>query len=79
MFTRVNKLYQELLFLTEKGKFTGEIFATPPLIYKIYDTYRYNIVIKGTDVRAFLDDAFVGLKMRERGFKVDWMPEGMIG
>jgi primosomal protein N' (replication factor Y) (superfamily II helicase) len=79
MFTRVNKLYQELLFLAEKRKFAGEIFATPPLIYKIYDKYRYNIVIKGTDVRTFLDEAFVDLKMRERGFKIDWMPEWMVG
>ena len=46
MFTRVNKLYQELLFLQEHAGWKGDIFATPPLVYKIYDKYRYNIVLK---------------------------------
>jgi primosomal protein N' (replication factor Y) (superfamily II helicase) len=78
MFTRVNKLYQEFLFLQEKDKFKGEIFATPPLIYKMYDKYRYNIVLKGKNLRPFLENAFVQLKIRERGFKIDWLPENIV-
>ena len=78
MFTRVNKLYQELLFLQEKDGFAWEIFATPPLIYKMYDKYRYNIVLKGTSLCPFLEKAFVQLKVRERGFKIDWLPENIV-
>jgi primosomal protein N' (replication factor Y) len=78
MFTRVNKLYQEFLFIQEKDKFEGEIFATPPLIYKMYDKYRYNIVLKGKNLRTFLGKAFVQLKIRERGFKIDWLPENIV-
>ena len=47
MFTTVNKLYQELLFLSEKSDAKIEIYATPPLVYKMHDKYRYNIVLKG--------------------------------
>jgi primosomal protein N' (replication factor Y) (superfamily II helicase) len=79
MFTRVNKLYQELLFCAERDGWKGEVFATPPLVYKVYDKYRYHIVLQGTDVRDLLDKVFVELRMRERGFKVDRMPEGLLG
>ncbi len=78
MFTRVNKLYQELLFMQQKESFGWEIFATPPLVYKMYDKYRYNIVLKGEWLRPFLDKAFVSLKIRDRGFKVDWLPENIV-
>jgi primosomal protein N' len=46
LFTKVNKLYQELLFLQEKYKKNIEIYSTPPLIYKMYGKYRYNIILK---------------------------------
>lgn len=77
MFTRVNKLYQELLFLQKTLSFEGEIYATPPLIYKMYDKYRYNIVLKGKNLHTFLEKAFVQLKIRDRGFKIDRLPENI--
>jgi hypothetical protein len=78
MFTRVNKLYQELLFLQQKEAFGWEIFATPPLVYKMYDKYRYNIVLKWNWLRQFLDKAFVDLQIRDRGFKIDRLPENIV-
>ncbi len=78
MFTRVHKLYQELLFLQKTNKFIGEIFATPPLIYKMYDKYKYNIVLKWDNLRPFLEQAFTQLNIRNRGFKVDWLPEHVV-
>lgn len=45
-FSTVNKLYQELLFLSEKSGKEFEIYATPPLVYKMHDKFRYNIVLK---------------------------------
>lgn len=78
MFTTVNKLYQELLFLNEHADAKIEIYATPPLVYKMYDKYRYNIVLKWENLRPFLDDAFEKLNMFGRGFKVDWMPESLV-
>lgn len=77
MFTRVHKLYQELLFLQKQDNFDGEIFATPPLVYKMFDKYRYNIVVKWKQIRPFLEKAFVDLKIRDRGFKIDWLPENI--
>lgn len=78
MFTTVNKLYQELLFLAEKADGKLEIYATPPLVYKMHDKYRYNIVIKWAWVRGFLDGAFEKLNMAGRGFKIDRMPENLV-
>lgn len=78
MFNTVNKLYQELLFLNEQSNAKIEIYATPPLVYKMYDKYRYNIVLKWEQLRPFLDDAFEKLNMFGRGFKIDWMPESLV-
>jgi primosomal protein N' len=47
LFTKVDKLYKELLYLKEKYQMDKlEIYSTPPLIYKIFGKYRYNIILK---------------------------------
>ncbi len=83
LFGSVNKLYQEIIYM--KNKYIiwltnpediqdiqkMEIFATPPMIYKIYNKYRYNIVIKWPKVRNFLEYIYHDLNIWERGFKVD--------
>lgn len=79
LFTKVNTLYQELLFLKEKmGIKDLEIFSTPPLIYKIFWKYRYNIILKSNELRPFMDEAFSTLKITDRGFKIDWEPQNIV-
>ncbi len=79
LFGQTNKLYQELLFLKENMWLKDlEIFSTPPLIYKIFGKYRYNIILKSKDLRPFLDAAFEKLKIYERGFKLDREPGNII-
>ena len=47
LHTIINKLYQELLFLRSKYDMEElEIYATPPLIYKKFGKFRYNIILK---------------------------------
>jgi hypothetical protein len=47
LFNKVDKLYKELLYLKEKYMMNDlEIYSTPPLIYKIFGKYRYNIILK---------------------------------
>lgn len=47
MFNKVDKLNKELLYLKEKYLMKDlEIYTTPPLIYKMFGKYRYNIVLK---------------------------------
>jgi primosomal protein N' len=58
VFSTINKLYQELLYLKERQENNNQkktaqtkdlgltIYATPPLIYKAYNKYRYNIIIR---------------------------------
>lgn len=80
LFNTVNKLYQEILFLKEKYELNEqlEIYSTPPLIYKIYWKYRYNIIIKGKDIRQFMDIVYSKLKISSRWFKIDWNPQNII-
>ncbi|HMT01031.1 MAG TPA: hypothetical protein PKC14_01780 [Candidatus Absconditabacterales bacterium] len=79
LFSQVNKLYQELLYLKEKSDNpTIEITATPPLIYKIFGKYRYSIIIKGKNIRSFVDEAFIKLQINKRHFKVDRNAKHMI-
>jgi primosomal protein N' (replication factor Y) (superfamily II helicase) len=47
VFSKVDKLHKELLYLKERYQLHDlEIYATPPLIYKIFGKYRYNIILK---------------------------------
>jgi primosomal protein N' len=47
LFTKIDKLHKELLYLKEKYQMNElEIYSTPPLIYKIFGKYRYNIILK---------------------------------
>lgn len=79
LYTSVHKLYQELLFLKETyGREDLELYATPPTIYKVYGKFRYNIILKGSDLRAFMDIAYSKLQMHSRGFKIDWQPMQVV-
>lgn len=80
VFSTVNKLYQELLYLKEREKkeSTITIYATPPLIYKAYNKYRYNIIIRGKDIRNFVENAYKKLKIASRGFKIDRQAKEII-
>ncbi len=47
LYTQVDKLYKELLYLKEKYELNDlVIYSTPPLVYKVFGKYRYNIIIK---------------------------------
>lgn len=67
LFSTVNKLYQELLYLKEHYEYQSiDIYPTPPLIYKMYAKYHYTIIIKGQQVRNFLDIAYSKLLIGKR-------------
>ena len=73
------KLYQELEYLKQAYEYMNlEIWATPPSIFKKFGKYRYTIVMKWSGLREFMDIAYSKLKMRSRGFKVDWEPQALI-
>lgn len=79
MFTRVDTLYKELLYLKEKYEIPDlEIYSTPPLIYKMFGKYRYNIILKWQNLRNFMDIAYTKLKMASKGFKIDRNAESIV-
>jgi hypothetical protein len=55
-----------------------EIYTTPPLIYKVFWNYRYNIILKWKEVRNFMDVVYTKLSLNRKGFKINWMPETMV-
>jgi hypothetical protein len=55
-----------------------EIYTTPPLIYKVFWKYRYNIILKWKEVRNFMDVVYTKLSLNRKGFKINWMPETMV-
>lgn len=79
LFKKVDTLYKELLYLKEKYWLKEiEIFSTPPLIYKMFGKYRYNIIIKGTQVKEFMDIVYSKLKLASKWFKIDRMAESIV-
>lgn len=79
LFNSVDKLYKELLFLREKYWFEWlEVYSTPPLVYKKFWKYRYNIILKWDNLRSFMDVVFSRLSLASRGFKIDWQAESIV-
>ncbi len=79
LFIKVDTLHKELLYLKEKYQITDlEIYSTPPLIYKMFGKYRYNIILKWPNVRNFMDIIFTKLNLAKKGFKVDRMAESIV-
>lgn len=79
MYTKVNKLYQELLYLSEKYQIQDlEIYTTPPLIYKMFGKFRYNIILKWKYVRNFMDIVISRLPIQEQWFKIHWDAESIV-
>ena len=79
LYTITNKLYKELMYLKEFYSFDNlEIHSTPPMVYKKFGKYRYYIVLKSTKLRQFMDIAYSKLRIYQKGFKVDRMPESIL-
>lgn len=79
VFGQIDKLYKELLYFKEKYQFTDlTIYNTPPLVYKMFGKYRYNIIIKGTQVKNFMDIVYTKCKISSKGFKIDWNAQSVV-
>ena len=79
MFNKVDLLHKELLYLKEKYELKDiEIYSTPPLIYKMFGKYRYNIILKWPGLKQFMDIVYPKLKLASKGFKVDRMAESIV-
>lgn len=79
LFNKVDKLYKELLYLKEKYEIKDiEIYSTPPLIYKIFGKYRYNIIIKWSEVKNFMDIVYTKLKLNQNWFKINRQAKSIV-
>ncbi len=78
LFNKVNKIYQDLEYLKEKLNFEIEIFPTPPLVYKMFGKYRYNIILKGENVESFLFEANKHINFQKEWFQIDIKPLNLV-
>ncbi|MDR0606771.1 MAG: hypothetical protein LBG52_00035 [Candidatus Peribacteria bacterium] len=79
VFTKVDQLYKELLYLAQKYQMDDlEIYSTPPLIYKMFGKYRYHIILKGKEVRNFMDVVYTKLNLNVKGFKINWDANSIV-
>ncbi len=79
LYTKVDTLHKDLLYLKEKYELKDiEIYSTPPLIYKMFGKYRYNIILKWPNVRQFMDIIYTKLNLAKKWFKVDRMAESIV-
>ncbi len=79
LFEKVDTLYKELLFLKEKYDLSDiQIYSTPPMIYKMFWKYRYNIILKWDNLKNFMDIAYSKLKIQQKWFKIDREPENIV-
>jgi len=79
LFNKIDKIHKELLYLKEKYQMNDlEIYSTPPMIYKIFGKYRYNIVLKWKNLRNFMDIVYTKLNLTQNNFKVDRNSENIV-
>ena len=79
VFNKVDQLYKELLYLAQKYQMKDlEIYSTPPLIYKMFGKYRYNIILKWKEVRNFMDVVYTKLNLNAKWFKVNWDADTIV-
>ena len=79
MFNKVDTLHKELLYLKEKYKIDDlEIYSTPPLIYKMFGKYRYNIILKWSQLKNFMDIVYSKLHLASKWFKIDRKAESIV-
>ena len=79
LYANVDKLHKELLYYKEKYWLNDiEIYTTPPLIYKKFWKYRYNIVLKWNQLRNFIDIIYTKCNIQTRWFKVDRQADSII-
>ncbi len=79
LFNKISELNKELLFLKEKLWFTDiEIYSTPAIIYKAFNKYRYNIILKWRNLENFIDIAYWKLKIQQKWFKIDREPDSLL-
>lgn len=79
LHTVTSKLHKELLYLKELYEYSDlEVYATPPMVYRKFGKYRYYIVLKSQRLREFMEIAYSKLRIYQKWFKVDRMPESLL-
>jgi len=78
VYLKISKLESELRYLAEKNDTDIEIYPTPQLVFKKFWKYHYNIILKWKNLKSFLDKAITLLKIKQKWFQVDWLPNNLI-
>lgn len=74
LFSKVHTLFHDILALKQwwwKEYADIEVFALPANVYKMFNKYRYQIIIKWPTIRPFCDSIMTTLSPFAKGFKFD--------
>ena len=78
VYSQVDKVYKDLTYLIDKENLPIKLYSTPPLVFKTFGKYHYNIVIKWVNLKQFLDNAVNILKIQSKWFQIDRLPNSII-
>lgn len=72
MYSKVHKLFQDIMQIKLLQKYENvEVYAIPAHIYRAYNKFRFQIIIKWEIIRPFVDEIMIRCKPLQKWFKVD--------
>lgn len=72
LFGKVTRLFHDMLAIKQSTQYKDiELYAIPANIYKIYNKYRYQIIVKWATIRSFMDEVYTKLQPYAKWFKID--------
>ncbi len=78
LYAKISKIEAELRYLIQNLWYEINLYTTPQLVYKKFWKYHFNIILKGKNLKSFLDKAVEILKLQNKWFQVDWLPLNLI-
>ncbi len=79
MYSKVHKLFQDIMQLKLLRQYEDiEVYAIPAHVYKAYNKFRFQIIIKWEIIRPFVDEIMIRCKPLQKWFKVDRNARGFM-
>lgn len=79
MYSKVHKLFQDIMQIKLLQNYENiEVYAIPAHIYRAYNKFRFQIIIKWEIIRPFVDEIMTRCKPLQKWFKVDRNARGFM-
>lgn len=79
LYSKINKIFQEMMQIKMHEWYSEiEIYAIPAQVYKAYNKFRFQIIVKWPLIREYMDTVFLKCKPLLKSFKMDWWARGFM-